>query len=82
MALFFHLVELDGGRWSCRQGRHEFDAHDDMDSAVDHITRIAAEHVSAEVYLHALGKPVRRVGAVDETGAACGRPTVPALGGE
>lgn len=61
--MFFRVIELHDGRWSCRQGRSEFDVHQDRDSAVDHVTHIAAEHAPAEVYLHQLSGSACRIGA-------------------
>ena len=59
MAWYFHIVELDDGRWSCRHGTAEFDQHAGLEPALEHMRHVATEHPPASIIVH------RRNGAVD-----------------
>jgi hypothetical protein len=53
MALFFHVVEQDDGRWACRHGRHE--------QATEHIRVLAYESRPASIFVHRLDGTTVRV---------------------
>ncbi|HZC53011.1 MAG TPA: hypothetical protein VE441_10985 [Mycobacterium sp.] len=59
MALYFHIVELDNGRWACRHGNHEYDQHETLEQASGHIRLLATEQRPASIFAH------RCDGAVD-----------------
>jgi hypothetical protein len=48
------VVETPDAGWECRRGRHVFDRHEDVSSALDHMRRIIREHAPAELFLHRL----------------------------
>lgn len=52
MGLFFHIVELDDGRWACRHGRHDYDTHDTFTQAKEHIRTLAFENRPASIFVH------------------------------
>lgn len=52
MALFFHVVEQDDGRWACRHGRQEYDTHDTLEQATEHIRTLAFENRPASIFVH------------------------------
>jgi len=52
MALFFHIVEDDAGRWTCRHGRHDYDTHNTLAQAKEHIRTLAFENRPAEIFVH------------------------------
>lgn len=52
MALFFHIVEQDDGQWACRHGHEEYDTHDSLDEALDHIRTLAYENRPASIFVH------------------------------
>lgn len=72
MALFLRVIELADGRWACRQGRAEIDAHDDRCGAVDHLRRLAAAAAGpTEIFAHPLVGPVQQLaGAAESTPGA------------
>jgi hypothetical protein len=59
------VIELDDGRWACRQGTEEFDRHGEIGDAVAHIRAVAAQHLPAELFVHGLDGSVRSVGVLD-----------------
>jgi hypothetical protein len=61
MALFFHVVEQDDGRWACRHGRHEYDTHDTLEQATEHIRVLAYESRPASIFVHHLDGTTVRV---------------------
>lgn len=61
MALFFRVIELPDGLWSCRQGRFELDTHWDRAGAIAHLRRLAvAAQGPVEIFVH------RRDGVIDQ----------------
>jgi hypothetical protein len=54
MVWFFRVIERDDGRWACRHGRQEFDAHPLLDEAIEHIKALAARQRPAQLFLHRL----------------------------
>jgi hypothetical protein len=64
VAWFFHVVELDDGRWACRHGSLEYDTHAALNDAIEHITTVSASHRPAEMFLHRLDGTVEKLGAV------------------
>ena len=64
-AYFFHVVELQGGSWSCRRGREDFGCHAQLDDAIEHTTGIASEHPPSEVFVHHLDGQVQSIATLD-----------------
>jgi Uncharacterized protein conserved in bacteria (DUF2188) len=62
---FFHVVEQEDGSWSCNRGREHFDAHAQLDDAIEHATVIAGEHKPSEVFVHRLGEQVQSIVTFD-----------------
>lgn len=52
MAWFYRVVEQDDHTWVCRHGRWIYDAHNNLDEALDHIVALAGQHRPAEVFVH------------------------------
>lgn len=49
MAWFLRAIEQPDGRWACRWGRTEYDAHPDLPAAVQHLRALAASGHPGEV---------------------------------
>ena len=54
MAWFFRVIELADGRWACRHGREEYDAHAELRHAIEHMRALARAAGPAELFLHRL----------------------------
>ncbi len=57
VAWFLRAIELEDGRWECRWGSTEYDAHPDADAAVAHLRDLAGAlrpGDSFELFLHHL----------------------------
>jgi hypothetical protein len=54
MAWYFHIVEQHDGSWLCRHGRAIFDAHPELQHAIDHIRELAAGAQPALLMVHRL----------------------------
>jgi hypothetical protein len=65
MVWFLHAVELLGGAWACRWGRHQYDVHPSLEGAAAHLREMAAEHGPTELYAHHLDGRVARLGTTD-----------------
>lgn len=52
MAWFLRAIELHDGRWSCRHGAYEYDEHDRLDEAVEHLRQLARELGPARLFAH------------------------------
>ena len=65
MAVFFRVIEDEGGGWDCSSGRTQFDHHDDYDNAFAHICLIAAESAPAEVIVHRRNEPPTTLATFD-----------------
>jgi hypothetical protein len=61
VAWYFHIVELDDGRWACRFGNHEYDTHGDLDAALEHTRAIASARRPAEIFIHRYGSTPERL---------------------
>jgi len=61
VALFFHAVEQDDGRWACRHGLQVYDTHANLEQAAEHLRALARAHRPASIYLHPLPGAVRHV---------------------
>ena len=61
MAWYFHIIELKDRRWACRHGNHEYDTHDDLDTALGHIRAIASAQQPAEFLIHRYGETPERI---------------------
>jgi hypothetical protein len=59
MAWYFHIVELDDGRWACRHGSTEYHQHASLEQAVEHMRHVASEQAPGSIIVH------RRDGTVD-----------------
>ena len=46
---------------SCRLGKHVYDTHAELNDAIEHCKRIAADHHPAEVFVHRRGSEVEHV---------------------
>jgi hypothetical protein len=46
----FRAIEIDDGRWSCRRGRDEYDTHELLKEAIEHLSNLASEHRPSEVF--------------------------------
>lgn len=58
---FFRVIELADGRWACRHGRLEYDTHDELRRAVEHMRPIARAMRPAQLLLHRLDGSVELV---------------------
>lgn len=63
MAWILHAIEVSGGAWSCRWGRHEYDTHPSLDLAVAHLRDVATEIGPSDVIAHHLDGRVVRLDA-------------------
>jgi hypothetical protein len=61
MAWFFRVIELADGRWACRYGREEYDAHAELRHAIDHMRALAYAARPAELFLHRRDGSVERI---------------------
>ena len=61
MAWFLRAVEGKGGRWSCRWGALEYDAHEHLDHAVEHLRDLAAEFGTSVIFVHPARGAVQRL---------------------
>jgi len=52
MAWYFRVIERADGRWACRHGRQQFDTHDELHHAVEHLRALALASRPAELFLH------------------------------
>jgi hypothetical protein len=60
MAWFFRVIELADGRWACRHGREEYDAHAELRLAIEHMRARAYPARPAELFLQSrLFRPLR-----------------------
>jgi hypothetical protein len=64
MAWYFRVIELADGRWACCHGRQQFDTHDELRHAVEHLRIVAHASRPAELSLHRLDGSVEQIGAV------------------
>ena len=64
VAWYFRVVELADGRWACRHGLQQFDTHDELRHAVEHLRALARAARPAELFLHRLDGNVERIGVV------------------
>jgi hypothetical protein len=64
MAWFFRVIELADGRWACRHGRVEYDAHAELRHAVEHMRALAYAARPAELFLHRVDGSVERIETV------------------
>jgi hypothetical protein len=64
MAWFFRVIELADGRWACRHGREEYDAHAELRLAIEHMRARAFAERPAELLLHRLDGSVERIETV------------------
>jgi hypothetical protein len=48
---FLRAVQLANGQWVCRPGLIEFDTHDELDHAVRHLRRLAAQYSPAQLFV-------------------------------
>jgi hypothetical protein len=56
MAVYFHIVELDDGRFACRHGTQDYDTHPILDEAREHIRVLATAERPASIFLHRRGR--------------------------
>jgi hypothetical protein len=61
MAWFFRVIEQHDGRWACRRGSQEYDTHDTVNPAIDHIRALAADQIAAELFLHRIDGSIERI---------------------
>ncbi|KRF03486.1 hypothetical protein ASG88_22025 [Nocardioides sp. Soil777] len=54
MAWFLRAIELADGRWACRRGGHEYDAHESLEHSLGHLSLIAGELGSTKLFAHHL----------------------------
>jgi hypothetical protein len=54
MARYFHIVQLEDGRWRCRHGLEEFDTHASLEQARQHMRVLAAAEAPATIFAHHL----------------------------
>ena len=66
---FFRAVQRDDGQWVCRRGLHEFDTHELLDSAVEHLLALASDFTPFEVYVHHLDGTVESRSAPTSAGS-------------
>jgi uncharacterized protein DUF2188 len=49
----------------CRWGREEFDAHEQLDDAIEHTIGIASEHPPSQVFVHRRDGQVETIAHLD-----------------
>lgn len=62
MSWYLRAIEVDDGRWACRHGRHEYDAHPNLSDAVAHLRELAGDLGDVELFAHPRVGLVRRIG--------------------
>ena len=61
MAWFLRAIELPEGRWACRWSEVEYDRHNTVEEAVEHLRTLAAEIGPATLFVHHLSGTVRQL---------------------
>lgn len=51
---FFRVIETDNGLWICRRGVRTIDHHRSQESAISHMTQLAAKLRPSRVFLQTL----------------------------
>lgn len=49
---FFRAVETSKGVWVCSRGRQQFDTHESVAKAVEHLVELASKDAPALIFAH------------------------------